>query len=412
MKHSIQTCCCLFFIVVYGYSQEANTPYVIMVSFDGFRYDYVDKFNATNFKRLRKNGTQAEGLIPVFPSKTFPNHYSIVTGLYAGHHGLVDNNFFDPNRNEFYEMRNNARKTDPYYYGGNPLWKLAREQGIKSASFFWVGSELPQPGLHPDYYYPYDETVADTVRIRQVINWLKLPENERPHLITLYFSSPDHQGHTYGPSSNETRLAVIRADQMIGILMEALKNMSLPVNIIVVSDHGMEELKETVETYIFLDEILNRRDTAIKVSNGGTQAHIYISDKTKVDSLYHQLKTGSKKYSIYKRDEFPKHWHYNSPRAGDILITANPGYYIIDQERKSFLPSIQGGKFFGTHGYDASVVKNMRGIFYAAGPNIKSGKRIPAFENIHIYPLIAYVLGLTTPAVDGELRVLKDIIAR
>ncbi|WP_276373646.1 ectonucleotide pyrophosphatase/phosphodiesterase [Chryseolinea sp. H1M3-3] len=411
MKHAIRTCC-LLVLALSGYCQKADTPYVIMISFDGFRYDYVDKFNAPHFKRFRMNGTQAEALIPVFPSKTFPNHYSIVTGLYAGHHGLVDNNFFDPHRNEFYEMKNTARKTDPYYYGGKPLWKLAREQGVKSASFFWVGSELPQPGLHPDYYYPYDDTIPDTVRVRQVINWLKLPEKERPHLITLYFSSPDHEGHTYGPSSTETRNAVLHADQMVGKLRKAIEAIPLPVNIIIVSDHGMEELTENPETYIFLDDILDRSDTTIKVSNGGTQAHVYINNKSKVDSIYRRLKTGSKKYSVYTADEFPSHWHYSSTRAGDILMTANQGFYIVTQEKKSFLSSIKTGKYFGAHGYDASVVKNMRGIFYAMGPNIKSGKKIPAFENIHIYPFIASLLGLTTPVVDGDPRVLKDIIVR
>lgn len=401
---------CIALLWSSAYSQKKNTPYVILISFDGFRYDYVEKYNAPNFNALIKKGTSAEGLIPTFPSKTFPNHYSIVTGLYPGHHGLVDNNFYDPERNEFYEMKNRARTTDPYYYGGIPLWTLAQQHGLKSASFFWVGSEQPRPGSHPDYYFAYNESVSDSVRIQQVIAWLKLPESERPHFITLYFSSPDHEGHSYGPSSDETRKAVHNSDQIIGTLMKEIHAIDLPINVIVVSDHGMEDLKKEPKTYIFLDEILNRSDTTIKISNGGTQAHIYVQNKARLDSLYTVLKRHANNYSVYRQDQFLEHWHYNTPRAGDLLITAHPGFYIIDQKREKFLTTLQRGSSFGVHGYDPRVVKNMRGIFYASGPNIKSGRRIPAFENIHVYPFIAMILGLTTPRIDGNSDVLRDII--
>jgi predicted AlkP superfamily pyrophosphatase or phosphodiesterase len=400
----------IFFVWTAGYSQ--HKPYVILVSFDGFRYDYVDKVDAPNFKSLIKSGTHAEGLIPSFPSKTFPNHYSIVTGLYPGHHGLVDNNFFDPKRKEIYEMKNRKRATDAYYYGGTPLWQLARQQGLKSASFFWVGTELLQQDLRPDYYYPYDESVPDTVRVKQVVEWLKLPEADRPHFITLYFSSPDHEGHSFGPSSPETKKAILNSDYLLGMLMKKIKALPLAVNVIVVSDHGMEELKEQPETYVFLEEILNRKDTAIKVVNGGTQAHVYVNNQSLLDSTYKSLKKEEKekKYLVYKQEEFPARWHYNVPRAGDLLITANPGFYLIDQERKKWLADIQPGSSFGVHGYDPAVAQNMMGIFFAVGPNIKSGKKIAPFENIHIYPLIATMLGLTTPPVDGDLKVLKKIL--
>ena len=397
-----------FFALTDGYCQ--HTPYVILVSFDGFRYDYMEKVDAPNFKAIVKNGTHADGLIPSFPSKTFPNHYSIVTGLYPGNHGLVDNSFYDPERKELYEMKNRERARDPYYYGGIPLWQLARQQGLKSASFFWVGSELPQKELHPDYYFPYDESVPDTVRVQQVVQWLELPESERPHFITLYFSSPDHEGHNFGPSSSETKNAILTSDHLLGMLIQKLQKLQLPVNVIVVSDHGMEELKAVPETYIFLREILNPRDTTVKVVNTGTQAHLYVKSASKLDSIYKTLKSNARDYSVYKQSEFPKRWHYNTPRSGDILITAHLGFYLIDREKKQWLANIQPGAPFGVHGYDPAVSKNMRGIFYAIGPNIKAGKKIEAFENIHIYPLIAAILGLTTPAVDGDGKVLKNVL--
>ena len=393
-----------------SFSQE--TPYVILISFDGFRFDYVEKFDLPNFKAIARNGTSAEALIPSFPSKTFPNHYTIVTGLYPGHHGLVDNNFYDPDRKEIYEMRNRQIVMNPHYYGGTPLWKLAREQGIKSAWFFWVASDLPQDHRHPDFYFRYDESVADTIRIQQEIDWLKLPEKERPHFISLYFSSPDHEGHTYGPSSEENRRAVLRSDHLIGTFMEELKKINLPVNVVIVSDHGMEELAKLPDTYIFLGEIMNRNDRTVTVVNAGTHSHVYLNDKTQIDSVYEALKSKAQHYTVLKRKEFPARWHYDTPRAGDLLITAEPGFFLVDQERQKYLSSLWPGSSFGTHGYDPAATKNMRGIFYAVGPNIKSGKQIPAFENIHIYPFIAKILGLTTPKVDGSLKVLENIIKR
>jgi len=412
MKSLAFLCAGILFFTGLGYSQSQNTPYVILVSFDGFRFDYVEKFNLPNFKAFIKKGTKADGLIPSFPSKTFPNHYSIVTGLFPGHHGLVDNSFYDPERGEFYGMRNRKRVTDPYYYGGTPLWVLARQHGLKSASFFWVGSELPLPNLSPDYHFPYDETIADTTRIQQVLRWLQLPENERPHLITLYFSSPDHEAHLYGPSSEETRKAVLRNDEVLGMLTAYLQKIPLPVNVILVSDHGMEELKVEPQTYIFLDEILNRKDTSVKVSNGGTQAHVYVDNVIARDSIYELLKANGKNYAVYKQDDFPEHWYYRHPRAGDLLITANPGFSLVDEERKKFLARTPPSRVFGVHGYDPKAVANMKGIFYAMGPNIKQGKTIPPFQNVHIYPLIAKILDLPIPKIDGDIKILENIIAR
>ena len=391
--------------------QAGKIPYVILVSFDGFRYDYAEKYDAPNFKKLMREGAKAEALIPSFPSKTFPNHYSIVTGLYPGNHGLVDNSFYDPDRQEYYEMHTRERVTDPYYYNGTPLWKLARQHGIKSASMFWIGSELTMPDLRPNYHFDYNESVSDSDRIRQILSWLKLSESERPHFITLYFSYPDHEGHLYGPLSEETREAVLRADRNLGILMNGLEQTKLPINLIVVSDHGMEELKRIPESYIFLDEILNRDDTTVRVSNAGTQAHLYLSTKSKIDSLYRILKRTEGKYSVLRQKDFPEHWHYKTARAGDLLITAAVGFYLVDQPRETFLATLRPGKSAGVHGYDETVVKNMRGIFYAMGPQIKKGITIPAFENVHIYPFISNILGLPLPEIDGHMEVLQPILS-
>jgi predicted AlkP superfamily pyrophosphatase or phosphodiesterase len=387
---------------VVGLSQKKDTPYVILVSFDGFRHDYVERYNLPAFKSFIKKGSSAEGLIPSFPSKTFPNHYSLVTGLYPGHHGLVDNTFYDPAREELYAMRIRERVRDGYYYGGTPLWQLAREQGLKSGSVMWVGSESST--THPDYFFPYEESMPDTVRINHVISWLNLPPSERPHFITLYFSSPDHESHTYGPVSEETRAAVLRSDKIVETLMKKLQSINLPVNVILVSDHGMLELHEKPETFIYLDQLFTTNDPNIQVANGGTQAHIYLKEKNQLEEIYNTLKSKEKDFTVYKASQFPAHWHYNHIRSGDLLIVAKPGFYIRDKPQKESATSPSGK--FGVHGYDPKEVNEMKGIFYAQGPNVRKGKTIPPFENVHLYPFLAKILKLTTPPIDGSSRVL------
>jgi predicted AlkP superfamily pyrophosphatase or phosphodiesterase len=385
--------------------EKKDTPYVILVSFDGFRYDYVTRFDPPHFRKFIKTGAAAKGLIPSFPSKTFPNHYTLVTGLAPGHHGLVDNNFFDPTQNKLYEMRNRDMVTDSTFYGGTPLWQLAQQQGIHAASFFWVGSEVAVKGTHPDYYFKYDVNVPDKDRVDQTIAWLKLPVSERPHFISLYFSFTDTEAHNTGLHSEELKKAVFHADSLLGVLTSRVNKLKLPVNIIVVSDHGMMELKQQEDSYINLGKLFNLADTSLIYINGGTQTHFYTS---KVDSLYNVLKAQEKHFKVYKQSMYPTQWQYKNPRSGDILLVADPGYYI-QQTSHSWEKSAHRN-VFGAHGYDPYLVKDMQGIFYAQGPNIKKRMTIEPFSNVHVYPLIAKILGLKAPVVDGKVEVLEGIL--
>jgi predicted AlkP superfamily pyrophosphatase or phosphodiesterase len=402
--------CILVCIVFLTHGQHKETPYVIMVSFDGFRSDYVSRFNLPNFQSFIHEGAAAEGLIPSFPSKTFPNHYTLVTGLYPGHHGLVDNQFYDPAKKIMYGMRMPEAVSNPIFYGGTPLWRLAKQQGIRSASYFWVGSELEEDGLHPDYYLKYDQSVSNQRRIDQVIHWLTLPKAERPHIITLYFSSPDWESHHNGPLSEVTKQKLWSIDSLLGNFMQRIDSTKLPINVLLVSDHGMSEMVEKEDTYIFLDELIKPATRGIVTANGGTQAHVYVSSVAQKDSLYVTLTSQAKKnFTVVKHENFPARWHYDHKRSGDLLILAKQGKYIVTGGSKEFLDGIRTGTIFGAHGYDPVEAKDMYGIFYAKGPNIKSGMQIPSFENIHIYPLVAEILQLKIPAIDGNLKVLKPI---
>jgi predicted AlkP superfamily pyrophosphatase or phosphodiesterase len=392
-----------------GFCQSDKIPYVVLISFDGFRNDYVERFNLPNFKKFIQQGAAAEGLIPSFPSKTFPNHYTIVTGLYPGNHGLVDNSFYDPEKKQPYGMRIREAVIDPSYYGGTPLWQLAKQNNIISASYFWVGSELQDEKLHPDYFYKYDQSVPFQDRMDQLIRWLNLPEKERPHLISVYFSSPDTESHKYGPLAKETENTVRSLDSLLGNFIQRVDSTKLPVNIVIVSDHGMKEMQDKEETYIFIDEIIKSTKT-IQVANGGTQAHIYTSSKSETDSIFRALSAQAKDYSVTRKKDFPTRWHYDNVRSGEILVVAHPGKYILSGTREKMREGWSTGGTFGAHGFDPDLVTDMHGIFYAKGPNIRKGVKIKAFRNIHVYPLIAEIFKLKTPPIDGDLKVLKPIL--
>lgn len=399
----------VFFSSLSVAQKKSAEPYVLLVSFDGFRHDYVERFNLPNFKRFIREGAAAEGLIPSFPSKTFPNHYTIVTGLYPGNHGLVDNGFYDPDQEKLYSMRNREVVTDSSFYGGIPLWQLAKQNGIKSASYFWVGSELKQENLHPDYFYEYNQSVPFDQRVDKIVEWLALPESERPRMITLYFSSPDFESHKYGPIAPETRAKVLEMDSLLGMMMNRIDSTKLPVNMVLVSDHGMKELLDITPTYIYLDELVKTKGS-IKVVNGGTQAHLYAGSKAQSDSLAGALKKVAKDFTVVSRKDFPASWHYNNPRSGDILVIADPGKYLVTGDKQAHIKDSNKGGTFGVHGYDPARVKDMYGIFYARGPRVKAGKKIATFQNIHVYPFIALMMDITLPPIDGNENVLRPIL--
>jgi predicted AlkP superfamily pyrophosphatase or phosphodiesterase len=394
---------------LYLNAQRKDSPYVILISFDGFRSDYVQKIKLPHFEDFIRNGASAEGLIPSFPAKTIPNHYTLITGLYPGHHGVVDNQFFDPIRKSHFGMRIREAVTDPYYYGGVPLWQLCKQNGIRSASYFWVGSEVNDESIHPDLFFPYDQSVPFGNRIEQVISWLQLPENERPHFISLYFSSPDNESHAYGPFAAETIRSVQNIDSLLGNFLEQVKRTKLPVNLVIVSDHGMSELRHQPETYLFIDELVAPGSKGITAVNGGTQVHLYTDSQQRHDSLKLALSAYSEKLTILEQDEFPERWHYKNDRSGDLLMVVKPGHVIVSGSQTKTMESKKPNALFGVHGYDAFKVKEMLGIFYAQGPAIKAGSKVPAFENVHVYPFIAKILGLQPPVTDGKSIVLDSI---
>lgn len=388
-------------------SEEAmQKPYVIMISADGFRYDYAKKYNAENLLKLSNQGVQAKALIPSYPSITFPNHWSLITGLYPSHHGLIDNFFYDYKRKEPYAMNSRKNAEDGTWYGGIPLWSLAEKQNMVSASLQWVGSASDSGGARPTYYYPYHEKFSPSEKVSKVINWLKLPEEKRPHFISLYFPEVDGAGHRFGPEAKETENAVHLVDNAIGELVQKVNDLGVKnVNFFFVSDHGMIQVDggNPLEIpSILFDK--NRFD----YYNSQTLLRVYVKNQDEVKKVYKELKANkTDDYEVYLDKKLPKYLHFATRddkynRIGQILLIPNAPKIFLENGRRTSL---------GKHGYDPKIVPEMKATFFAWGPEFKNNLVIDEFENINVYPLVTEILGLKiNEKIDGKLKVLKPTL--
>jgi predicted AlkP superfamily pyrophosphatase or phosphodiesterase len=297
-----------------------HPPTVILVSFDGFRWDYPTKAPTPNLDTLAARGVKADNLIPAFPSKTFPNHYSIITGLYPGHHGIVANNIYDPATGRSFAMSKRAEVQDPMWWGGDPIWSIAERAGEKTAPFFWPGSEAPHAGRMPTYWQPYDASMPADARVDQVLGWLDLPAAERPRFMTLYFEDTDTAGHDFGPDSPQVRDAITSDDRHLGRLVDGLTRRGLldQIDLVVVSDHGMAAISTSrvviVDDYIPLDEVT--------ISDINPTLGVF-PKPGKGDAIYDALAHANPHLAVYRRGETPARWHYDgSPRVPPILGVA------------------------------------------------------------------------------------------
>lgn len=382
--------------------QQQQKPYVILISVDGLRYDLVDKYHATHLQQLRSNGVAANAMKPSYPSLTFPNHYTLVTGLYPAHHGLVDNTFYDKKRKEVYRLGNRNAVEDSSWYGGLPLWVLAEQQQMVTASFYWVGSESAIRGVRPTYYYRYSDSIDMDTRIKTVRDWLTLPRDKRPHLITFYMPQVDHEEHMYGPDSKQAEEAVHFIDESIDKMVRMTDSLQLPVNYILLSDHGML----TADTTHPLSMPSAIDTLAFKVPDGDVLVHLYANDPKYIQPTYTALKPQAVDFDVYLAKDIPARWHYSAKddyyqRIGDMILVPHAPKSFNFRHRK-MLP--------GKHGFD-NALPDMQATFYAWGPAFKNHLQIPVFENVHVYPLIARILGLTiTEKIDGSLKVLQPIL--
>lgn len=402
-----------FFTLLFslGLGEKANSPehmkkpIVIMISIDGFRNDYMEKYKPRTLTKLANEGAHAQGIIPSFPTLTFPNHVTLVTGMAPGHHGIVSNFFYDKKRKASYGMNDATATNDGTWYRGEPLWTVAEKSGMLAATCFWVGSEAKIGGIDPTYVRPYDGTVPNEERAQQVIEWLKAPEMNRPHYISLYFSDVDSAGHKYGPDSHQVEEAIENIDNAIGELVAWTDNSQLSVQYVIVSDHGMFPIKEQIDVTPLADI------STFNMVEKGPTASLYAQDPSKIEETYQALRKAERNFRVYRQKDLPADWKYNdADRVGDLILVAAPGYYLYRSE--SFDNKAPGTNSVGTHGWEPKT-EAMKGLFIARGSMIQKGFKIPAFKNTDVYPLVLNLLGLkSTVANDANPNVLKPIIKK
>ena len=377
-----------------AYAQPGKDQVTVVLSLDGFRWDYPVKTATPNLDMIARQGVKAVSLIPSFPSKTFPNHYTLATGLVPDHHGIVNNSFYDPLLGKSFSLGNNEAKFDPAFYGGEPIWVTAEKQGIKTASFFWPGSDVAIQGMHPGRWKEYDQRVTFAQRIDTIIKWLQLPSQQRPKLIMAYYHEPDGAGHDFGPDDTRTFRMVREIDSMTGILYDRIRKLpdSRKINFIVVSDHGMGAITSARNVVLrdFIPETW-----PVRIEGGNPNYNIY-ADKAWADSAYNVLKK-IKGIEVWKPAEVPAYLRYGSnPRVGDLIVVADSAWSVtLNKPQKEYTG--------GTHGYDIRDT-DIHAIFYATGPAFKKNFVQPSFPNVDLYPLLAYMLGIKPKATDGDLN--------
>ena len=380
---------------------------LVLISVDGFRWDYIDKYKPPTLMRLAAAGVQADGLIPQFPSKTFPNHYTIVTGLTLAHHGIISNNIRDAAIPGEFTLSNREVQSDPRWWGGEPIWNTLERQGRKSAPMFWPGSEVMIGGRRGTYWMPFDNAMPNGERVNHILDWLRQPDGERPSFLTLYFSDVDNAGHRSGPDSDEVRDAVMRVDKSIGDLVAGVGQAGLTdrVHYLVVSDHGMAALSP--DRIIVLDDYIDV--AAADVVDWAPVLALAPKDGD-VERMYAALKDKHPALAVYKSSEIPPEYGLaGHPRLPAIFAIAKEGWYISSKADVARWGEPDRRAPGGTHGYDGRLT-SMHGLFIANGPRIRHGLKFKPFANIHVYEFMCAVLGLQPAANDGDPAMTRDML--
>lgn len=383
---------------------------LVLVSLDGFHPDYQFHGNSPNLDALAESGTRAGWMRPAYPSLTFPNHYTLVTGLRPDRHGIIDNTMNDPELGGFWLSNREAVSDGRWWSDGEPVWNTAQAHGLRTATMFWPGSEADIGGRRPDHWHAYDGSVTKDARVQQVLEWLDLPAGERPHFMTLYFEHVDSVGHSVGPHDPRMDAAVREVDAALGRLLSGIRARELDdaVNLVIVSDHGMAATSP--ERVVFVEDVLPAGSASI-VSIGSALG--LNAREGRGGELEAAMLGRHERFECWRRSELPAQWHFGShPRVPEVICQADAGWRFISRERASRRPGgWQAGFNLGSHGYDPAD-PSMRALFVAAGPDVVAGRVIEPFESIHVQPLLLRLLGLDPmPDVDGDPKVLEAVLA-
>lgn len=377
-------------------SNEKEEPVVLLISIDGFRYDYMKKIKTPGINEI-SIGVEADWMIPSFPSKTFPNHYTIVTGLYPEHHGIVANTMYDEKFNAVYRISDAKEKNNTRWWGGEPIWVTAGKQGLKSGCFFWPGSEVTIQNIRPHYWKDYNHNFPNKNRVDTILSWIDKPTLERPQFMSLYFSDVDDAGHTFGPDSKQVIQAIQKVDSSIQYLISELKNRNQfnKINIILVSDHGM---KNTDTTKInFIDDYINMNWCKQAFLD---EVSLIYPKEGKEDSIMQAFESKPHpEFEVYRKKDISERFHYNSNnRIAPIVIITKAGW---KNTTHTFFEKNKGKWSLGSHGWD-NKDEDMRAIFYAHGPAFKNNFKANAFENVNVYNILCKILKIKPATNDGN----------
>lgn len=386
-------------------------PIVVVLSFDGFGRAYLERgLPLPNLARLASRGVRARALTPSFPSLTFPNHFTMVTGRVPGRSGLVTNKLWDPALRAMYVSKDSVAPGEARWYRAEPLWATAERQGVRAATFFWPGSAAPTPdGLRASVaMQPYSDRVTAEAKVDSVAAWLRRPAATRPRFVALYVPGVDQVGHRHGPAAPQTDSAVVAVDRAVGRLLDsvAASPVGARVNVVVLSDHGMLPLAPApvVDLSRWADM------TGVRaVDNGPYMALWFDGDDARREATYEALRRGiaasGAPARVWRRAETPAEWALrDEPRAGEVIVLAEPGHFVTVRPVPAGVRLNQGD-----HGWDPAAAPGLDGIFLAAGPNVRPLGELPAFRNVHVYPFLARLLGVrAVPGGDGDDAVLRD----
>lgn len=383
---------------------QTQEPALLLISIDGFRADYLARGRSPVLESLARRGVRAEGMRPSFPSLTFPNHYTLVTGLRPDHHGMVDNVMRDARRpGVTYSMSNRSETNDRFWWDdGEPIWVTAEKAGVRTATLFWPGSESDIHGVRPTSWLTFDKSLSAERRVERLLEWMSRPKDQQARFMTLYFDDVDTAGHQFGPDSPEVTAAIERVDSAIGQLLRGIEALGRPVNLVIVSDHGMAATSP--ERVVEIDglapaesyDLVTQGSIAGLAPRPGREAEVLAA-----------VAAPHPHVACWPKDRIPERLHYGThPRIPPVICLADPGWLLLSREALGRRPVRAGG----AHGYDPAAPE-MAALFLAAGPAFRQGVVLPAFDNVHVYPLLARLIGIRPLPSDGDPGVLSAALA-
>ena len=380
---------------------QQRTP-LLLISIDGLRPMDVAATDTPTLDMLTARGTVAESMIAVFPTSTFPNHYSLVTGLYTDNTGVISNTMYDAEMERWFRLSDRSAVGDGRWYGGEPIWVTAEKSDIRTATMFWPGSEAEIMGVRPTRWFTYDGSIPYESRADSIVTWLTLEDETRPDFLTLYFSRVDSHGHSFGAGSDSVLSAIRYVDGVLGQMIANLEEAGIwpNINIIITSDHGMIDLSEN--KLVFLDDLIDLDD--VNVINWSPVVMLQPVEGMR-ETIYEQLKAQENHFRVFYKEDIPERLNFGRHhRVPDIVMIADLGWTITS---KSFFN--RRGILAGTHGFD-NEHPEMHAYFMAVGPDVHQGKTIEPFSAVHVYELMARLLNVEPAPNDGKPEVLAPIL--